>query len=133
MIVGSELVFTRVPASELDPFLMVEGRTSGDEGYVVISYPEACHDILFLRGGEIRTGAHFRREYRFPLGQDAVRERYRRYRSDERTSVSFYLSTPDAIRRLVSTFYYKSFLNIDLGLLGRRQRAEVAACAEGEQ
>jgi hypothetical protein len=133
MIVGSELVFARVGASELDPFLLAEGRTSGEEGYLVLSYPEECHDLLFLRGKEIRIAAHLRREYRFPLQPAAVRERFRQYRSDERTSLSFYTSSADSIRRFLSTFYYKSFLNMEIGLLGRKQRGELASRVEGEQ
>jgi hypothetical protein len=133
MIKGSELVFCSVPASQLDPFLIAEGRSSGEEGYVVISYPEKCHDLLFLRGREIRIGAHLRREYRFPLRADAVRERYRQYRTDARTSLSFYLSSSDSIRRFLSTFYYKSFLNVELGLLAKKQRGELARRTDGEQ
>ncbi|MGB6120441.1 MAG: hypothetical protein WBG80_00910 [Bacteroidota bacterium] len=133
MITGSKLVFSNVPACQLDPFLMAEGRISGEEGFVVISYPEGCHDLLFLRGKEIRIATHLRPEYRFPLQPDAVRDRYRRYRSDSRTVLSFYLSPSDSIRRFLSTFYYKSFLNIELDLLGRRQRQVLAAKTEGEQ
>jgi len=132
MITGSELVFSNVPACQADPFLIAEGRSSGDEGYLVISYPEGCHDLLFLRGREVRIGAHLRREYRFPLQPDAVRERYGQYRSDKGTVLSFYLSPSDSIRRFLSTFYYTSSLNIELAVLGRKQRQELSARAQGE-
>ena len=133
MITGSQLVFSNVPACQLDPFLVSEGRVSGEEGFLVITYPEGCHDLLFLRGKEIRIATHLRPEYRFPLQPVAVRERYRRYRSDSRTLLSFYLSPSESIRRFLSTFYYKSFLNVELDLLGRKQRQELASRTEGGQ
>ena len=125
MLSESQLVFGQVPASQLDPFLLAEGRNSDEEGYVVILYPERSCDLLFLKGEEIRLAAHLTDDYRFAVQQAAVQARFRQYRSDSRSLLWFFLAPAESIRRFSSTLFYTPFLNVQLESLGRRQRHEL--------
>ncbi len=125
MIDSAVKILGPVPASHIDPLLLVQSQAPDVSGYVEIAHPDGAegpfYDILMFSAGDVFGAYRLMPDIRFPLDTASVLESFRTRKGDPSVTVSLFAAGLEQLAAFSDTFTYEPSLKLKPRLMSRSQ------------